>query len=399
MDAVMSIGRSPREPRARAALFAAAVGLVGLMAQAVLAATPSNGDANGSPMPFRGLVELTEYQRFQLAHLPWAGDPDPARLKQLRDAWTAMTVHDDETARAMVEKDAEAGDANAQFLLAAVLLDALGPNEHYADAEALLKKASDQGQPTAAFWLGRIRADGMYGQPADKAEALYWYRMADALGHPEAGAQICWIYDQGTGVQRDVRQSLIYCQRAAERGSSWAMDRLGYMYSWGIAVPRDQQKAFDWVMKAAVTGYPLAERNVALRYLHGSGTPPDPVEAMQWLSRAADQGDAQAFVELGIIYRDGLTGTVDLPKAAMWFNIAAGKGNAAGRYEYAAALEGGRGVNKDLVQAYLNYSQAALRGYAKAEGALARLKVALNSDELDRATRLADAARSRKANE
>jgi TPR repeat protein len=153
------------------------------------------------------------------------------------------------------------------------------------------------------------------------------------------------------------------------------------------------------MMKAAVTGYPLAERNIALRYLHGSGTPPDPVEAMQWLSRAADQGDAQAYVELGIIYRDGLTGTVDLPKAAMWFNIAAGKGNAAGRYEYAAALEGGRGVNKDLVQAYLNYSQAALQGYAKAEGALARLKVALNSDELDRATRLADAARSRKPNE
>src|SRR5476651_529698 len=107
MDAVMPIGRSPRQPRARAAFFTAAIGLATLLAGPALAATPSNGDANGSSAPFRGLVELTEYQRFQLAHLPWSGDPDPARLKQLRDAWTAMTVHDDETARAMVEKDAE----------------------------------------------------------------------------------------------------------------------------------------------------------------------------------------------------------------------------------------------------------------------------------------------------
>jgi uncharacterized protein len=391
----MSIGGSRKQ------ICALVLGLVGALSlfTPAMAATPSDGDTAAAATPYRGLVELTEYQRFQLAHLPWAGDPDPARLARLRDAWKAMTVHDDETARQMVEKDADSGDANAEYLLAEVLLDALGPNEHYAEAEALLKKASDQGQPTAAYWLGRIRDAGMFGQPVDKAEALYWYRMADALGHPEAAAQICWIYDQGTSVQRDVKQALIYCQRAAERGSAWAMNRLGYMYSWGIAVPRDQAKAFDWMMKAAVAGFPLAQRNIGERYLHGNGTTPDPVEAVQWLARAADQGDAESYVEIAQIYRDGLTGTVDLPKAAVWFSIAAGKGNAVARYEYGCALEQGRGVNKDVVQAYVYYSLAALQGYPKAEGALVRLTVALNSDELARANRLAEAARNRKPNE
>jgi TPR repeat protein len=395
----MLISGSRRQFRASPVLRGAMIGLFCLLSVPTMAATPPDGDSSASSTPFRGLVELTEFQRFQLAHLPWSGDPDPARLAQLRDAWTAVTVHDDERARAMVEKDAAAGDANAQYLLAGVLLDALGPNAHYAEAEALLKKASDQGQPTAAYWLGRIRDQGMYGQPADKEEAIYWYRMADALGHPEATAQLCWLYGQGIGVPRNPQQSLIYCQRAAERGSAWAMNRLGYMYSWGIAVPRDQEKAFDWMMKAAVAGFPLAQRNIALRYLHGSGTPPDPVEAIEWLSRAADQGDADAFLEVARIYRDGLTGTVDLPKAATWFYLAADKGNAAARYEYGLALEEGRGVNKDLIGAYVYYSLAALQGYPKAEGALARLKAALNSEELDRATRMAEAARSRKPNE
>lgn len=393
----MAINALLRPGRGRLALLGAAVSLLAILATPASGATPGEGDAQA--LPIRGLRELTTYEKFELEHLPWAGNPDPARLAQLRGAWTAMTVHDDETARAMVEQDAAAGEPNAQFLMAGVLLDALGPNEHYAEAADLLKKASDQGQPTAAYWLGRIRDKGMYGTPVDHAEALYWYRMADALEHPEAAGMLCSLYADGTGVPRDPQQALIYCRKGAERGSGWAMNRLGYMYSWGIAVPRDQDKAFEWIMKAAVSGYTAAEREIALRYLHGIGTKPDPVEAMQWLSRAADQGDAQAFVELGTIYRDGTTGTVDLPKAAMWFRMAADKGNAAARYEYAAALEEGRGVNKDLVGAYLWYDLASLDGYAKAEGALARLKVVLNSDELDRATHLAEAVRSRKANE
>ena len=379
--------------------LAASAAFVALAAVPALAATPADGDVAAGTTPFRGLVQLTEHQRWTMNHLPWAGNPDPARVAQLRKAWEAMTVHDDETARDMVEKDAASGDPNAQYLLAGVLLDALGPNEHYAEAEALLKKASDQGQPTAAYWLGRIRDAGMYSRPADKAEAIYWYRMADALGHPEAPAQLCWLYDRGSGVQRDQQQALTFCQRAADRGSTWAMNRLGYMYSWGVAVPRDQQKAFDWMMKAAVAGYPVAQRNIGLRYLHGNGVQAGSVAAIEWLSRAADQGDAEAYLHLGAIYRDGLTGTVDYPKAAIWFYQAAEKGNAEGRYEYAAALENGRGLNKDLVRAYVYYSLAALQGYAKAEGALARLKAGLNPEELDRATRMADAARGRKANE
>jgi TPR repeat protein len=390
----MSINRS----HSWRAAFLATAGLVSLAVFPALAATPSDTDPSAST-PSRGLVDLTEGQRDTLAHLPWWGDPEPERLTQLREAWKAMTVHDADTARAMVEKDAAAGDANAQYLMAGILLDALGANEHYAEAEALLLKAANQGQPTAAYWLGRIRDTGLYARPIDKVEALYWYRMADALGHPEAPAQLCWLYGQGLGVPRDASQALVYCQRAAERGSSWAMNRIGYMYSWGIAVPRDQEKAFEWMMKAAVAGLPLAERNIGQRYLHGNGIAPDPVQAIEWLSRAADQGDVDSYLELGTIYRDGLTGTVDLPKAAMWFYQAADKGSAAARYEFGVALEEGRGVDKDVVRAYLYYSMAALQGYPKAEGALARLKVGLNSDELARATRLADAARSRKPNE
>jgi len=384
-------------PRWRAVTLAL-LSIAALATAPAVAATPAESDRDGST-PFRGLVELTELQRHTLEHLPWSGTPSAERVAQLRAAWKAMTVHDGETARTMVEADAKAGDANAEFLLAGVLLDELGPNEHYAEAEALLLKSANQGQPTAAYWLGRIRDVGMYNQPPDKAEAIYWYRMADALGHPEAPAQLCWLYDRGVGVQRDVQQALGYCRRAAERGSAWAMNRMGYMYSWGIALPRDQEKGFEWTMKAAVAGLPLAERNIAMRYLHGTGVQPDPVAAIEWLSRAADQGDAQAYLELGTIYRDGLTGTVDLPKAAMWFYQAAEKGNAAAQYEFGVALEAGRGVNKDDVRAYVYYSLAALQGYAKAEGALARLKASLKGDQLDRAAHMADAARSRRPNE
>lgn len=386
--------------RGRHTLLAAAILLSLLPIQAIQATGAMDADAPATTAtPFRGLRQLSESERHTLDTLPWAGNPDPAHVKRWRQAWEAMQVHDDPTARELVAEEAAAGDPNAQYLLAGILLGADGSKEHFQEAEGLLTKAAQQGQAGAAFWLGRIRDRGLYRQPADRAEALYWYRLADALGYPEGAAELCYFYGQGIVVARDTQQALSLCQRAAERGSLWAMHRIGWMYTGGIGVPRDQTKAFEWMMKAAVAGMPLAERSIGLRYLHGSGTAPDPVQSIQWLARAADHGDVEAYTQLGIIYRDGLTGTVDLPKAANWFRMAATMGNVASQYFYGTALDDGRGVDKDPVQAYVYYSLAALHGYAKAEGALARSKSTLSSEEIERATRMLNALRIRKANE
>jgi TPR repeat protein len=135
---------------------------------------------------------------------------------------------------------------------------------------------------------------------------------------------------------------------------------------------------------------------LATAYLNGIGTAPDSARAIEWMARSAEHGHVDAFVQLGIIYRDGRGGAVDLPKAVTWFRKAALKGSAQGQYLYATALEHGRGTNSDKVQAYIYYNLAALQPYAGAEAALTRLKGQLSTEEIERATRMADAMRTRK---
>jgi TPR repeat protein len=87
--------------------------------------------------------------------------------------------------------------------------------------------------------LGWMYEEGR-GQPADPAEALRWYRLAEARGNAPARNHLALLYARGKGVTRDDVAALNGFRAAAAQGLAPARHNLGYMMANGLGgVPRD----------------------------------------------------------------------------------------------------------------------------------------------------------------
>jgi TPR repeat protein len=90
-------------------------------------------------------------------------------------------------AQAEVRKEAEQGNAKAQYQLGMVYINGKGPGTppDYVEAMKWFRKAADQGNPDAQFQLGSMCENGS-GVPKDYAEAMKWYRKAAVQGNTDA---------------------------------------------------------------------------------------------------------------------------------------------------------------------------------------------------------------------
>ena len=84
------------------------------------------------------------------------------------------------------ERQAEKGDAKAQFLLGILYERGAGPREKSAElAFGWFLKAATQGHAQAQYKTGIAYQSGI-GTPADEAKAVGWYRRAAGQGLSEA---------------------------------------------------------------------------------------------------------------------------------------------------------------------------------------------------------------------
>lgn len=77
------------------------------------------------------------------------------------------------------------------------------------------------------------------------------------------------------------------------------------MYENGIGVDKDMKKALVWYRKAALQGSSLVQFNLAVLYENGRGTEVNFAEANEWYRKAAVQGDPLAIGNLGMLYIRG----------------------------------------------------------------------------------------------
>ena len=123
-----------------------------------------------------------------------------------------------------------------------------------------IKKAAEQGDVKAQFYLGFMYAQGD-GVPEDDAEAVRWYQMAAEQGFVNAQYNLGIMYDQGDGVPEDDAEAVRWFQMAAEQGQAGAQSILGFMYAKGKGVPEDDAKAYAWLSIAAAQGDESAKKN------------------------------------------------------------------------------------------------------------------------------------------
>ncbi|SDG74857.1 Sel1 repeat-containing protein [Pseudomonas benzenivorans] len=114
---------------------------------------------------------------------------------------------------------ANLGDVAAQSFYGHILLfrgQGLGARE---EAIRLLRLAAIGGDGKAAYQLGVLGLAGDSRQAADAVQAVRWWSMAAAAGHPLAAQRLANLYRDGAaGLPVDAELSARYAARARELG-------------------------------------------------------------------------------------------------------------------------------------------------------------------------------------
>ena len=274
----------------------------------------------------------------------------------------------------VLEEKAEAGDAEAETLLALAYHSAALLRNDESEALRLLKRAADQGYVAAEESLGILYSAGIGMPRPNPEEALAWYRKAAQHGSIDAATNIATMYATADGVPRDMDVAITWFRQAADAGGATAQYNLALIYGRGDGVPRDDQEFMDWLVKAADQDVIPALLDLAYQYLHPpEGSKPDIPAATQRYRRAAELGDSGAQAMLGDIFSGGTLVPANYAEAVKWYRMAADQGQRDGEFGLAARYVLGQGVEADQAEALRWFKAAADQGHADAQYDIGRM--------------------------
>ena len=206
---------------------------------------------------------------------------------------------------------AEAGDAEAQFILARLYEQGQGVQSDSRKAEQWLQQSADRGNREAQFHLAElfIHRDSS----AFQHQAAELYLKAAAAGHVRAEARAGLLYMLGKGVAVNPSEAIRWLRKAAEKGNAKAQSDLGIVL---MHAGKDTE-AIQWLQKAAEAGISRSQNNLGVLLALGRGQQKDLKAALKWLSEAA-QTDTLAQYNLGLLYIRGVGVMQDEEKGAKW---------------------------------------------------------------------------------
>ena len=137
------------------------------------------------------------------------------------------------------------------ILLVATILTLLATSSFSADIKVLRKQAED-GDAVAQYNLAVMYRDGQ-GTPKNSTEAVKWFKKAAEQGLPAAQYNLGVRYANGRGVQQDDAVAAMWFRKAAEQGDAQAQYNLGIMYDNGRGVVKDYAEAIKWYRSRRTT--------------------------------------------------------------------------------------------------------------------------------------------------
>ena len=191
----------------------------------------------------------------------------------------------------------------------------------YQEAYPELKALSEEGNPVAAYYLGRMYREGL-GTDVDTDKAVHYFEAADRGHYPDAAVALGQMVIKGEGALQDANLGEQYLKKAAYAGNNDALYALGEMYETGEGVERNYTYAFGFFYMAALKGDQRAQLKTAQYYLNGRGIPQDYKEAVKWYTRSANQGYVPAQREWAALRADNVR-LRNLMDAYSWYSILA----------------------------------------------------------------------------
>lgn len=190
----------------------------------------------------------------------------------------------------------------------------------------LCQKEAAAGDASAQRLLARLHENGT-GTAKNPAEAAVWFGRAAAGGDRESQERLGYIHREGLGVPRDEAKSAMFFRQAAEGGRVAAQLELGVALEDGKGVKESDAEAAQWYQKAAEQGNAQAARRLGRLYERGNGVAKSEADAAKWYRVAGDRGDRDAQFMLGRFYKDGKGVPKSEADALAWFKKAAAQGH------------------------------------------------------------------------
>jgi hypothetical protein len=209
-----------------------------------------------------------------------------------------------------------------------------------ADFYSYLPAAPDLSLPEISipFWTDDLKKAKRAYRTGKYPRALKFFRRASEDGNIVADWYLGHMYANGRGVERDDATAFTYYSRVAEhydpdesdhnrlRITVDAMVRVADYQRTGVpsaSIKPNPQAAVRTYMRIASTyGHPAAFYALGIMNIKGQGVRKNPQQGLKWLMAAARKRYAPAEAQLGELYLDGGIVRPDRTRALMWYILA-----------------------------------------------------------------------------
>ncbi|SHN87947.1 relaxase/mobilization nuclease domain-containing protein [Desulfitobacterium chlororespirans] len=198
----------------------------------------------------------------------------------------------------LLEKAAHGGNAQAQYAFGKILIEGKHVEKDITRALALLNSSAEQKNQFAAYALGKMHLDGTE-IPKNIVIAIKWLTTSADLGNSFAQYSLAKLYLDGQDVTKDIQTGLRYLIASAEQKNQFAQYRLGKLYIEGDDVPKNVQVGLQLLNESAEQGNQFAQFKLGIVYLSGKDVPRDKELARNYFTLSAEQGNelAQVFLK------------------------------------------------------------------------------------------------------
>lgn len=193
----------------------------------------------------------------------------------------------------------------------------------YAEEAKVALKLAEEGDANAQGVIARMLMSGR-GVKKDEAKGINWLAKSLTLSpdHPDFQVTLGKMYRQEQPLKQNYAKAMKLFQQAAAPGSVEAQDQIGELYDFGEGVARNTAEAMKWYRQAAENGNAEAQFDIGVRCAQGRDAKQDYAEALGWLQKAADQAHPQALAWMGTLYEKGWGVPQDQMEAYFWDRLA-----------------------------------------------------------------------------
>jgi len=167
------------------------------------------------------------------------------------------------------------------------------PLEERDQAVAEMERLAESGDMNAQYLMGKLLWDGPLLIP-DSVKARHWLEQAVTQGHVTAQYALGKLLLSDDVEVRDLQEGLRWLRTAAENGSHCAAYRLGKEYLRGKIVEKDVAIAVDYLTQSAEAGNQYAQYVLGKLYLQEKEVGQDQGTAEYWLTQSVRQGNSYA---------------------------------------------------------------------------------------------------------